>query len=477
MILTTGGQSTLSTEEDSAQHAIASRIEYLQDKTTSPMIINQECDINSLSGTGRFALSRWLRQTVADAVHYGDRGAIGMADITAKSGQLSINDFRFIRTTIESLEDHLILADILGIISLSGHDSLLEFVADALNFHIDIFQSIGVAESLFHRLLARLETSPSKGPESNPLLTGLIDLAERMPPLNHLLVKLRHKAQTREVKEMVIGPSPVSDQCIQAHYFSDTTSIDDMESLCSSETIMDPQIIARVFSIVSRKLQAELNMNPQKLQRYMDLLAQLRVFNHERFDLIMTDWLWTLIQSTDRSSLHKLLIFLVCVQVLDLGKLLESARVRLEGTESQELRTRLFFEFLSILCSDLSGMIDQIPVCMDSYLVLTVTNLTLQHFYRFNRAREQILLKQPAIVVYMIQCSLDLYLDAEPPLRQSVKTLLLSSAFLQALRTLLLHNESTIGELGGSLGNSKLVDLALQVMHRLLGLEHPTGTS
>jgi hypothetical protein len=50
------------------------------------------------------------------------------------SDLLGINDFKLVRTTVEIFEDHLvvILADVSGMIALSGHSQLLEIVADAL---------------------------------------------------------------------------------------------------------------------------------------------------------------------------------------------------------------------------------------------------------------------------------------------------------------------------------------------------------
>ena len=95
--------------------------------------------------------------------------------------------------------------------------------------------------------------------------------------------------------------------------------------------------------------------------------------------------------------------------------------------------------------------------------------------YRFHRETEKLVREFPSVLTSIIQYSLRAALHKDSGTRQSAKRLILNPRYLQLLRTVLLHHEPAVQELGQSFALSSPREQMDQVLSGLLGLGSRDG--
>ena len=353
ILLRAGGflESTPHETEESIKSTIAAQIGFLRRKELPWESSHQFSKLTSLSGTAKYGISRWIRQSVACEFQGGDNEDAERTEENLKTSLMTLDDFQAVRELLEILEDYPILADVLSIIAVSCHTPLLEAVAETANCHIDVLQALGAAEDLFHKMLARMEVLYTRRPNDKPILASLLDLGERVQNVDPTLRMLRHELELCEPKTAVAACSPVSDHMLEVLQSSDATFIEDTEALFSSGTSMDAQIVTQVFSEVAKRLQM-VSHNPGRFQSFIDLLAQLRPFDMQRFDALMLDWLAEFVWSGEESRPLYIIIPLVCARLMDLGMLLQSVVTRLGEAESHDDCIGIAMQVLDVLVTE-----------------------------------------------------------------------------------------------------------------------------
>lgn len=337
--------------EESIKSIISAQLGFLHTEGLPSGPRCQFSNLTSLNGTTKYGISRWIRHEIASEFQDSDKDEAEGRGENLQASLMTLDDFQVVRELLETLEDYPILADVLSIISASCPKPLLEAVAETANCHVDIFQALGAAESLFNSILARMEVIYSREPTDKPILISLLDLGEHLPHANPILRMLQHELRLCEPKTAAAACSPVSDHMVEVLHSSDATFIEDTEALLSSGTSMDAHIVRQVFSEVTKRLLMALYHDGQS-QRFIDLLTQLRPFDTPRFDALMLDWLGVLVWSGDDSRLLYIIIPLICARLMDLRRLLQSVVIRLGEAESHDACRAMTTQIIIILITE-----------------------------------------------------------------------------------------------------------------------------
>ena len=337
--------------EEQIKCIITAQLRFLRPNQLPSECTYQLSSLTSLSGTTKYAISRWLRHKVACEFREDNNYETESADEKLQPSLITLEDFQAVRDLLETFGDYPILADVLSIISVSCQKPILEAVAETANNHVHIFRALGAAESLFHKILARVKALYTRGPTDKPILLSLLDLGEHLPNVYPTLQLLKHELQLCRPRTAVAACSPVSDHMEEVLQSSEANFFEDTKTLFSSGTSMDEQIITQVFSEVVKRLHLVLK-NGGQFQCFLDILTQLRPFDTERFDVLMLDWLGELVWSADDSRLLQIIIPLVCAKLIDLGRLLQNLLILLREAQSHDACTGIAIQIMNILITE-----------------------------------------------------------------------------------------------------------------------------
>ena len=183
----------------------------------------------NLKGTVKAEISRWIRQSIFFRFSNIQRPL----DLESKPAcsLLTLSEFEIVCCTLETLEEHPVLADVLGLASNSNEILLLNAIADTLNTHFDIFRAIGAIDDLFHRLLSNTAGCLSRMPSDTGLLMSLIDLGERLPNARGAVRQLRKEISLCRSKPPLTAYSPVSDHVAEVLKSTEATFVEEMETV------------------------------------------------------------------------------------------------------------------------------------------------------------------------------------------------------------------------------------------------------
>ncbi|MCJ1245835.1 RNA polymerase II mediator complex subunit [Trapelia coarctata] len=446
--------------EESIRSIITAQLGFLRTKGLPLEPSFKFSSLAFLSGSTKYGISRWIRQKIACKFRDGDNDELESAEEKPQTTFMTLKDFQAVREILETFGDYLILADVLDIISVSCQKPLLEAVAETANDHIDIFQALGAAEDLFHKIFARMEVVYTRGPTDKTILMSLLDLGESVPNVDPTLRVLQRELQLCQPKAAAAACSPVSDHMVEVLQSSDATFIEDTEALFSSGTSMDEQIATQVFSEVTKRLQLVLQ-NEGEVQYFIDLLAQLRPFDTERFDALMLGWLGELVWSADDFRSLQIIIPLVCTRLVNLGRLLQSVVLHLREAENHDAYAGIAMQIMNLLMTEKT----------DGWLLNT------QRMYRFYRGRDALVREYPSVITSIIQYSQWASHHKDSAIRQSAKRLTSNPRYLQLIRAVLLRHKPAVQELGQSLALNSLREQADQLLCSLLGLGSRDGLS
>ena len=293
-------------------------------------------DMPTLSLTIKFEIARWIRQSIMVSI-IDDRQVQGPEtdeqQVEFSAGDpgivVSLDQFTNIRRIMVALEDYHAFADVLELISKRASGAVLTAVADTINFYFDTFHAIGAASGVFGTIYKRINQSEEA---EGQLLESLIDLGCRLPNAEQAVHKLRKEMAFRAFKNPAAASSPISDTMIEAVQDPRSTFADEIDQMLTSGTSMDKRTVMRIFDWLVVHLENSLHESNHLLLRYSQLLATLRKFDSEAFDVLFNKWLHLWLQSSIVNEPFNLLLPLICLEILSLKDLF---RAIIEATDYQ----------------------------------------------------------------------------------------------------------------------------------------------
>jgi mediator of RNA polymerase II transcription subunit 12 len=293
--------------------------------------------------------------------------------------RISAHDFHVVRSHIEAFGDLAILADVIGVVSTSLDSAVLTSAADTLHYHHQAFNAIGAFGPLFGKIAMRYAAIRTvRFPERETIisLTDLARIAHADPQLVQLLA---YDMSRYEQKNSLAACSPASDNMADFGLDTAMTAEEEIDRILSSGTSMDRQIMSRVFIKIVQNLEEQINKSSHQFENHPIWLYRLRGFDESTFEVILTEWLTSLLLSHQVQLLAAALPPLVSSGCMSLTKVSEIVKrcvsKRTISNPEEALRISIAgldlllpSEQLSYLCQSQDAYryrIEQHEVCQD----------------------------------------------------------------------------------------------------------------
>jgi mediator of RNA polymerase II transcription subunit 12 len=237
--------------------------------------------------------------------------------------RISAHDFHVVRSHIEAFSDLAILADVIGVVSTSLDCAVLTSAADTLHYHHQAFNAIGAFGPLFGKIAMRYAAIRTVRFPDCEMIISLTDLARIAHADPQLVQLLAYDMSHYEQKNSLAACSPASDN--MADFGSDTamTAEEEIDRILSSGTSMDRQIMSRVFIKIVQNLEEQIDKPSHQFKNHPIWLYRLRGFDETTFELILTEWLISLLLSHQVRLLAAVLPPLVSSGCMPLAKVSE----------------------------------------------------------------------------------------------------------------------------------------------------------
>ena len=254
---------------------------------------------------------------------------------------LDVNEFKLVRKFFEKHDEFAIFADVMKVAAKFCERTLLYDVTFALNWHLGVFQAIGVAKCIFSNLYARAENTSSQRLDELPFLLLLAEVGERLLSPQNRVQFLHHLIRQCNPLPPIAACSPVADPDTELLDGSDAIFFEEMEMVLTSGNSMDRPALSQLFSIVTTRLEKEWANNSQPLGPLFDLLNRLRKFDEEALDALLTKWLRSITAPNVCKDLPRIVVPLVCSAMTTLSSFLDLMIANIHtfgnGPESCEL--------------------------------------------------------------------------------------------------------------------------------------------
>ena len=335
--------------EEVVKQSLGSQISILKTDFIQCQESNMTIDLADLSGTMKYSISRWITDRIGEKCS-NIRGTECQGVNDDLSGaSICLADFYALRDVLETLEDFIVLADVLILLSASDRKPLLEAIAETVNRHIDVFRAIGAAEDLFQRLLSSMKGVYNRNQSDKPILLSLVDIGENFPNRDTTVQKLMQEIGVCDPKTAAAACTPISDTMADALQSGDSNILEDMEAILSGGVSLDKQAFRGIFTTFSERLRIAWFEDDPNKSRFSELLARLRFFNNEEFDCLMLVWLGKLLCSGAHPPLVRIISPLVCAGVLDLQIFVQhfvaNSNNEINQWDSQRLSLEIFSLF------------------------------------------------------------------------------------------------------------------------------------
>ena len=371
----------------------------------------------TLSRTQKSAIAHWIKQFVSSyAETQKQKNHNPMQEPHLDIGEPG---FRFIRQIFEDLEEFVPFVDTLCALVVSARKgALLTAIAHTVNYHFDIFNSLGTANHLFHLLFSQRTLLSSQEALQSSLTLALLDLGVRLPLSGTEVRSLRKDDALLNSKHSAAAPSPISDTMLEAVHSDKTTFLEEMDQILANGTSMDHTTRTRCFRTITDHLEKSWGEETISCQ-YPELLARLRVFDEKTFDGLAAAWLRALITRSTRPALFLILVPLICNDVCTLGAVIDNA-LQARRSQSRELGALLALELLEMLSiNERNDM------------------LSLQcRTYRFLQQRQRILETHLESLISLLQSCIEAANQEDSPISSRAQRLLDNGSFKSFKRTI-----------------------------------------
>ncbi|KAG7146817.1 Mediator of RNA polymerase II transcription subunit 12 like protein [Verticillium longisporum] len=183
------------------------------------------------------------------------------------------------------------MAEMIKLTSRFPDADILASCADTVNVHLATFAAMNVARNLCDLLLERMKiVNDEQGVRVRPLLVALGALTARLPGLANTSAHLRKELQQIDQSTAIDACSPVSDNMAARLQDAEGELNDEIERLLTGGTSLDRPTMDRLFHTVVTRIEGSWVKDSEKQHAYSALLARLRIFDTQHFDVRMTDW-------------------------------------------------------------------------------------------------------------------------------------------------------------------------------------------
>ena len=408
-------------------------------------IFSETSNIMHLSQTVKSSVARWIRQNIIRRLPDEDLGTDFEKDGKLKNPSsgtfdiISLDQFLSIRRLLEDFEDFNILADVLNLIADQVNGSVLIAVTDTINFYFDIFYAIGATDRLFRRLYSHVEADQKLELE-NGFLESLLDLSHRLPQADEEIQRLREEISAHIPRFPAAACSPISDTMVEAAQSTEPSFINEMDQMLASGISMDKQTLSRIFAVLICHLEKSFTESDHFAVRFSQLLAKLRGFDPEVFDVLLSEWLGDWLQRTSPRSLLKSLVPMICSKVIPIGIALRAiVRILDAGSEGDHKANVALdsLRFISGLCRG------------------NVTNID----YRAYRLRDQLqdtIQTDPRPVLVIMQRVFGMCRATESSIRSKAEKEIASDSVRELAQSVLLWHFETNVESASTVNNSSV---------------------
>ena len=343
------------------------------DSLDSPLLLGQ---LPKMRGTVKSEISHYIFQRLDLIFHSSYNYDDSHFDRRLQSRSLSIEDFERIRDILVNFGEFSVLANIISFAAELTNRDLLVAATDTVNWHFNVFRAIGIAEKLFETLLARSSESHRRTSSDIPLLLSLVDLGEQLRNRDREVSKLRKEALSCEEKPALAACSPVSDNVAEVLESSGSAFVEEMEQHLNSGNSMDRQTLSNLFATITQRIQKMWVVAEDDVTGLFNLLKKLRSFDEEAFDIILLSWLERVLHLPNRPKLGRLLVPLVCLEMMDFTKFMTRAISILAHSDDLHMCSRLIIELLKLLT--------YFPSCSDAWALQVMVMVPLRNGHTAN---------------------------------------------------------------------------------------------
>jgi mediator of RNA polymerase II transcription subunit 12 len=380
-----------------------------------------ESAVAGLSGTIKHELAMILRQQVARNVQIFEHVPTKdpAVDETGPVCMIAPDEFHVVRSYLEECGDLAILADVIGVAATSLNGTVLASVADTLHYNHYAFCAIGAFEPLFGKIAMRYAAIRTTRFPERDLLLSLTDLSRTARAEGHLMQALAYDLSRHDQKNSLAACSPVSDTMTETIHSMATDTEGEIDRILSSGTSMDHQIMMRVFSKVLVNLEEQTNKGTKPSGYHTVWFYRLRSFDENAFDVILKDWLQSMLLNHRTKLCHAAFPPLVASGCMKVVQFLETARACV-ARQRDSNRDAAFW------------------VCMDALDVLLPSGhlsalCPPQEAYKFRMEQRQCCYNTDGFIIRLVAEAYELGTAALSPTVISRKSSLLSSARLHSV--------------------------------------------
>ena len=285
------------------------------------------------------SVSAMASQLIRFAVLARRRHQVYVRDL--QSPLFGILEFEMMRRFFENHDEFAVFADVMKVAAKFCEQQLLYDVTFVLNWHLDVFRALGVAECIFRNLHARAENMGTHRLDDLPFLFLLSDLSERLPSQQNDIHLLRHLIRQCNPLPPVAACSPVTDPDTELLDGSDATFLEEMDMVLTSGNSIDRPTLSRLFSFVIARVEKEWTNYSRPLGPLFDLLNRLRQFDEEALDALLHAWLKSVATPAICQDLPRIVVPLVCSAMITLSSIMDLIIVNIRtlggGPDSCEL--------------------------------------------------------------------------------------------------------------------------------------------
>lgn len=287
----------------------------------------------------RLPLRKLLRRTCSSSkavqtsigAHLCDALTSDLLDKVDTAVALSI--FVSVRLILETTQDFFSLCQVLKHCAATSNFDVLAAGADTINSHLEIFLSLGTADTLFDELASRLKSINCEQGVARPLLAALCSLAQRLQNREVAAKQLLRDLEQSDRKSAIDACSPVSDSMVAQTQNRESELSEQIDKLLASGNMVDAPTMNRLFRDIIPKVEDGWAKADGRRTIFASLLSRLRVFDAQHFDKLMADWInhvGTLRDRPKLSELYPLLVNLGCLSVSTLLHVANAAPASME---------------------------------------------------------------------------------------------------------------------------------------------------
>ena len=309
-------------EIEMTKATITKRLPDLLLQNHSYINVSLATDFESLSQSTRNTAARWLHEAIISlGVDSSSNDFIPGNPRTQTATDISPVQLQSVLSIFEDLGEFTMLAKLMSGILRKIHSATLVILSDTINYHCDIFTSIGASQHLFRCLYDRFCDLQDISDSDKPFLDSLIDLGVRFADLESKTRNLRKKSLTISANRTTIACSPISDTMIEAVSPIGFGFVDELDQMLAGGTSMDRQTVLRFFGAITHCLNQTWT-GKGSVSQLTGLLAKLQAFDPIYFEPLVAEWVKGLLLSDRMLPLAEILPPLFCSRITSLDRIL-----------------------------------------------------------------------------------------------------------------------------------------------------------